>query len=1262
MARELTSGQQTNVELGATRPIYLVEWAYNGSGGNEFLSCSGDVTYDSQAYTAGGITITSLDDSKVCTLSFPATSSRIAKIQNNTWRMGVCKVTAILAAPGDTPTYSASDGLLVLDGVIESVTYSGEVITVTAKSKYYTGALVPRWSYDDVVTATPAVGQTSDWNGETISYEQWLKTTAAIQRLVRPGVNPQVTGRPSTSEVNSFTPLEDPGNRLLTAQGVNIPVVYGRASVPGYIFAEGETGGGNKFVGVAWCMGEVQAVEATFINDEVLPSSVTAKHYRGTTTQTVSPALQTYTATSPLFSDDMILRTPSGNVGICYSVYNVPTSAVTGAARFRAIIQGRLVEDPSSSALPFDAETEWSFNFLEGATDSGPNSYTLTLNGNAAINSPSIGLELDGTAGTDATIPNGTAIGSSPFSLELELLSNTAAASPGTQETLITNGSTASPLSRSLQIDRLGDEILLYLSSDGSTWDIADGLSCGTLAATGSPEVVGRLLVERVDNQFSTYLDGGTQTGVVSALALYDTGEVWTIGAEGSANEADIIVRSARLTIGLARYGSPHAITNTPFSDSGTYTAGTVYSENPILCANNLAKDAVNGLGATTTGVEAAAAYCDTSLDSGAPRCRIGIAISEPRLVEAWLDQLVITYGNGLWFPEGSDIKFIPDRSQADGQSGSGPELYSPTSPEFGSPLPTITTEDGVEYSINFTIDTEATTSPLVGVAVNFGGTEVIAEKTTAGTHGVRVEASGTSNTIEVIPNGSFDGTWSGLSVKRTHRAITQWMKSTLSVQGLPEGDKPNAVQATYNIPDDTSGAWKQNTFPVINAAAAAGEPIVLTKLSLPGVNRIEEASNKAIAALYRQDSKTRISLVSTDEEFVAQPGDTVQVTKSSRGIDTPVWVESNRMLSYGRHQITGTIYRDNQYPDTDYTLPKKFDETGAPEEAIGEQEPLPPACTPYSCSALEDYLDESDWINGQSFTTDTVTQMPWPFSATGSDGKLRAFVNLISSPSLLTSWSTSGPSTNSMTIVDASHLTGDLPSFCDGDIYTMGAYNGPQSPVTAILPPTDTEWGNPSMVALISGFNAGTTMDGSLLRNTGKYWSYSRGGTKYIATQDYVGANISKSGSDYILSVHVNNNLYGYPDNSDSVNLGDISGELSAVTVTITSGEPYETNSISDPTKFCVGITITVTASCNGQTASVTAVQVSGNTMNSSNPPTSITPATNNKYTEAQMFYGAQFNFGEIYFLSDASDDELDAAELALARNFSDYELPGYC
>jgi len=139
-----------------------------------------------------------------------------------------------------------------------------------------------------------------------------------------------------------------------------------------------------------------------------------------------------------------------------------------------------------------------------------------------------------------------------------------------------------------------------------------------------------------------------------------------------------------------------------------------------------------------------------------------------------------------------------------------------------------------------------------------------------------------------------------------------------------------------------------------MNEAAAAGVPIVLTTIELPGVTRIQEASNKAIAKLQREDKKVRISLISTDEEVVCQPGDTVQVLSTYRGIDAPVWVESSRMTSYGRFQITGTIYRDRQYPDEDYTDGGKLYLEGyTPVVTVDPEPPIEEECQPYSCSAL---------------------------------------------------------------------------------------------------------------------------------------------------------------------------------------------------------------------------------------------------------------------------------------------------------------------
>lgn len=1080
MARELSSTQQTNVEAGSTRPIYLIEWQHSAA--TEYLSCSGDITYNGQLYGGGDPDdppkITGLVDSKTATIQTPATSERVSEIQNNLWRLGICKITAILASPSDGDTFTTADGILVLDGVIERSTFSGEYVTTTVKCKYYTGALVPRFSFNDVVDP-PAVGTVSEWEGENYSYEQWLKTVAAIQSLVRPGVNPQVTGRQSVTQINSFESVEDPGQKLLTAEGVKIPIVYGRASVPGYVFAEGEFGG-NKFVGVAWCMGEVFSVEKTFINDAVVPSTVTAKHYRGTTTQTVSPALQLYTNTSPQFSDDMILRTPAGDIGICYSVFNIPSGAISGAPRFRAIIQGRLVEDPTSTATdPYFDYIEWSYDFTSGSTDSGPNNYTLTLNGNASVTAN--GLELDGT-GDYATVPDGNEIGSNPFTLELEFYTNTVASSPGSTETLLRKGTNTSPESRCIQIDRVGDEVLLYLSSDGSTWDITDGLSCGTVSG-GSPIDVARVVVERVDNQISTYMDGATQTGVVTTLGLFNSSAVWEIG--GSTNELNGVVRSARLTIGQYRYGSPHSITNTPYSDSGTYSTGFVYSEKPALCWNDLAKDPVIGMGATTTGVELATEYGDSAMTSGAPRCRIGLAITEPRLVEAWLDQLAM-YANCLWFPEGENLKIIPDASKADGINGSGPELYTATSPEFGSPLPTITTEDGVEYSISITIDTASTTSPLGSLTVNFGGSAVMTNITEAKTHGVRVTASGTSNTIEVVSN-SFDGTWSNLSVKRTHRSITQFMPSSLTVDGLPEGDKPNSVAATYNVPSTESGAWEQKTFPVLNADAQAGAPIVLTTLSLPGVNRIEEASNKAIATLYRNDSKTRISGISTDEEFVAQPGDTVQFTRTLRGIDTPIWVESNRMIEPGRHQITGLLYRDNQYPNTDYTEPRKFDEAGPATEDVGDQ-PEPRVYCEYACDALETASGANSATQNQVDTWYDGVSWAWPFATDLTEAETAwSEVPNLATGNVSNNFVGNGSGLGARR-GDLSSWSGyaEQPGFCTTPLWVLnlnnyGAINSVFHPPRELLVPGDWAGG-----CMFTGYNGTSTLSCTIFRNPG--------------------------------------------------------------------------------------------------------------------------------------------------------------------------------
>lgn len=94
---------------------------------------------------------------------------------------------------------------------------------------------------------------------------------------------------------------------------------------------------------------------------------------------------------------------------------------------------------------------------------------------------------------------------------------------------------------------------------------------------------------------------------------------------------------------------------------------------------------------------------------------------------------------------------------------------------------------------------------------------------------------------------------------------------------------------------------------------------IIQTTLDIPGVFRIEEASNKAIQQLSRLSENVRVSFVATDVGCIIQPGDVISVVNSYRGINCKVWVESSEMMSYARWRITGIRYSSAHFSDIGY-------------------------------------------------------------------------------------------------------------------------------------------------------------------------------------------------------------------------------------------------------------------------------------------------------------------------------------------------------
>lgn len=169
MPRELTAWQLANSEAENARPFVIVQ--LNHSGVVEYLSATGSVTYDGQLYTGGGFNIVSIVDSISATLTLAATPARVAEILDSKYRRGLCKIFYIPGLAGDTPTYTADKGILMLDGRIDTSSTSDGLVTVGAFNKYLTGRMGPGYNFNQFCNHMPAPGSSITWEGETAPFE-----------------------------------------------------------------------------------------------------------------------------------------------------------------------------------------------------------------------------------------------------------------------------------------------------------------------------------------------------------------------------------------------------------------------------------------------------------------------------------------------------------------------------------------------------------------------------------------------------------------------------------------------------------------------------------------------------------------------------------------------------------------------------------------------------------------------------------------------------------------------------------------------------------------------------------------------------------------------------------------------------------------------------------------------------------------------------------------------------------------------------------
>ena len=152
----------------STRPINLIRWEHSGI--LELLSCSGPIVFNSEAYTEGGARIQSIQDGRSATLSTPATTARIAEVVSGNWRNGICQIYAIPGLPGDGLTYTLSEAVLQLDGMIVSSRFSGDDITLSILHKYSKGYTPPNL-ISEVCHHIPPAGTIISYNGDQMVLE-----------------------------------------------------------------------------------------------------------------------------------------------------------------------------------------------------------------------------------------------------------------------------------------------------------------------------------------------------------------------------------------------------------------------------------------------------------------------------------------------------------------------------------------------------------------------------------------------------------------------------------------------------------------------------------------------------------------------------------------------------------------------------------------------------------------------------------------------------------------------------------------------------------------------------------------------------------------------------------------------------------------------------------------------------------------------------------------------------------------------------------
>jgi len=164
---DLTTVQFNRVRSGATKPVYLVELEHAGF--LEYFATAEDVVYNGNSYFANGLDVSDFRDQVSASIDLFATPDRILHSISGTWRNDKrCRIYAVPDEPGGETNYILESAFLVLDGVIDSSSWSGTRIRIAAIPKTVAELSTPRITFNELSAILPAVGSSINWEGGTL--------------------------------------------------------------------------------------------------------------------------------------------------------------------------------------------------------------------------------------------------------------------------------------------------------------------------------------------------------------------------------------------------------------------------------------------------------------------------------------------------------------------------------------------------------------------------------------------------------------------------------------------------------------------------------------------------------------------------------------------------------------------------------------------------------------------------------------------------------------------------------------------------------------------------------------------------------------------------------------------------------------------------------------------------------------------------------------------------------------------------------------